>query len=398
VSTKLPGATLGIIGGGQLARMMILEARRMGYRVCVLAPDADAPAVSIADLWVQGETDDLAAAERLAKMADVITVDSEHVPASLLAHLERLRPVRPSSRVLGTVQDRHAQRRFLDSVGIPQPLCVAIHSLDELRHQAEFVGFPCVLKSTHSGYDGKGQSVIQDRAELGAAWGHVGAGSAMLEEFVDFDFEVSVLLARNPRGEARFYPVAHNVHRNQVLHTTIAPAPIDPEVEREAQRIAMRIAETLDHTGMLAVEMFVVGGKRLLVNEIAPRPHNSGHYTFGACVTSQFEQHVRAVFDLPLGDPSLARPAVMVNLFGDLWRDGVPDWTPVFSKPEARLHLYGKTEARPGRKMGHVLVLDEDLHRALRTGEALLESLNGASADGAPVRLRSSLSSVQGQS
>jgi 5-(carboxyamino)imidazole ribonucleotide synthase len=177
----------------------------------------------------------------------------------------------------------------------------------------------------------------------------------------------------------RFYPVAYNVHRHHVLHATMAPAPLSESVEREALRIASTIANALDHAGMMAVEMFLVGSE-LLVNEIAPRPHNSGHYTFGACVTSQFEQHVRAVLGLPLGDPSLSRPAVMVNLFGDLWRDGDPDWTPVLARPEARLHLYGKTEARPGRKMGHVLLLDDDPHRALRNGEALLERLTSYEA------------------
>ena len=392
MSAILPGATIGIMGGGQLARMMALEARRMGYRVCVLAPDPEAPAVSLADLWIRGGIDDAAAAERFARSVDVITVDSEHVPASLLAQLGLMLPVRPSPQVLRTVQDRRAQRRFLDTVDAPQPTCVSVNSLDELLREAEIVGFPCVLKSRHAGYDGKGQTVVRHPDELATAWANVGRSAAMLEELIDFDFEISVLLARNPRDEVRFYPIAQNVHRHHVLRTTMAPARVDGSLEREAKRIAHRIAIALDHVGMLAVEMFVVGGTRLLVNEIAPRPHNSGHFTFGACVTSQFEQHVRAVLDLPLGDPSLSRPAVMVNLFGDLWTDGVPDWTLVLSKPEARLHLYGKSEPRPGRKMGHVLLLDDDPCRALRTGEALLESLTGASANGAPAGLETTCS------
>lgn len=382
MSAILPGATIGIIGGGQLARMMVLEARRMGYRVCVLSPDPSAPAVSLADSWIRGNIDDVAAGERFAHSVDVITVDTEHVPASLLAQLELLRPVRPSPQVLRTVQDRHAQRLFLDAVDAPQPVCVAVDSLPELFHEADRVGFPCVLKSRHAGYDGKGQTVVREQGELASAWANVGSTAAMLEELIDFDFEISVLLARNPGGEVRFYPIAHNVHRHHVLHATMAPARIDTAVEHEAKRIANRIANALDHVGMMAVEMFVVDGTRLLVNEIAPRPHNSGHYTFGACVTSQFEQHIRAIADLPLGDPSLPRPAVMVNLFGDLWTDGVPDWTPVLSKPEVRLHLYGKAEPRPGRKMGHVLVLDPDPYRALRTGEALLDGLRARCADG----------------
>jgi len=381
MSTHLPGATIGIIGGGQLARMMALEARRMGYRVCVLAERADEPAVPLADHWIPGAIHDVDAAERLAKYADVVTIDSEHVPASLLAYLELLCPVRPSAQVLRTIQDRRAQRRFLEQINAPQPFCVAIDSLDQLRDELSVVGLPCVLKSRHAGYDGKGQAVIRTERDVESAWERVGRSAAMLEELVHFDAEISVLLARSPSGEIQFYPVAYNVHRHHVLHATMAPAPLSPPVEREAIRIARTIADALDHVGMMAVEMFLVGSE-LLVNEIAPRPHNSGHYTFGACVTSQFEQHVRAVLGLPLGDPSLSRPAVMLNLFGDLWRDGDPDWTPLLARPEARLHLYGKSEARPGRKMGHVLLLDEDPHRALRNGEALLETL--ASYEAAP--------------
>ena len=382
MSTILPGATIGIIGGGQLARMMTLEARRMGYRVAVLDQSAQAPAPPLADFWVPGAVDDVEAAKRLAKIADVITVDTEHVPASLLASLERIVPTRPSASVLRTIQDRRAQREFLDQIRAPQPVCVPVDSAEELRARAEEVGFPCVLKSRHAGYDGKGQSVIWSRNEIESAWNRIGGASAMLEEMVPFDSEISVLLARNPSGEVRFYPVAHNHHRHHVLHATVAPAPVPAPVEQEAKQVAARIANALEHVGMMAVELFLVGSK-ILVNEIAPRPHNSGHYTFGACVTSQFEQHVRAVLDLPLGDTSLPRPAVMVNLFGDLWHQGEPDWTPVLCRPEARLHLYGKAEPRPGRKMGHVLLLDDDPDRALHNGEALLERLTSRSTPAA---------------
>ncbi|KPK16568.1 MAG: hypothetical protein AMJ62_05055 [Myxococcales bacterium SG8_38] len=380
MSSLLPGATLGIIGGGQLARMMIFEARRMGYRVCVLTPDRHAPAVALADRWIPGRIDELEAGNQLAREVDVITLDTEHVPASMLAELERIRPVRPSSSVLRTIQDRRAQRRFLDIINAPQPRCLPVDTLAELREAAASLGFPCVLKSRRSGYDGKGQAVIAAAHQLEASWAAIGARPAMLEEFVEFDAEISVLLARNPRGEMRFYPVARNVHRNHVLHTTVAPAPISNAVEAEAFEIAARIANALDHVGMMAVEMFLVGGSTVLVNEIAPRPHNSGHYTFGACVTSQFEQHIRAVFDLPLGDPSLPRPAAMVNLLGDLWHNGEPDWTQVLARAEARLHLYGKAHPRPGRKMGHVLVLDEDPLLALDASEELIARLEASGA------------------
>ncbi|MGB5811266.1 MAG: 5-(carboxyamino)imidazole ribonucleotide synthase [Polyangiales bacterium] len=377
MTALLPGATLGIIGGGQLARMMILEARTMGYRTCVLSPSHDDPAVSVADEWVVGALDDARAAARLARCSDVVTMDTEHVPADVLRRIEDQVLVRPSPSVFETVQDRRAQRAFLDRVGIPQPRCVPIRSIESLREEAAALGFSAVLKSSHAGYDGRGQAVIRGSQDLASAWEKVGRRPAVLEEWVDFDFEISVLLARNPAGEVRFYPLALNAHRHQVLRTTMAPAPVGRGVETEVREIAERIAGALDHVGMMAVEMFVVDGSSILVNEIAPRPHNSGHFTFGACVTSQFEQHVRGVLGLPLGDTLLPQGAAMVNLFGDLWREGEPDWTGILSTPEARLHLYGKQDPRPGRKMGHVLIVHRDPFEALRTGEALLEELHG---------------------
>ena len=360
--------------------MMALEARRMGYRVAVLDPNEDSPAVPLANSWIASGLDELKGAEQLAKVADVVTIDTEHVPASILAHLERFRPVRPSSSVLRTIQDRKTQRRFLEYINAPQPRCAPVATLGALRREASRLGFPCVIKSRTAGYDGKGQAIARHEGQLESAWDEIGRVPAMLEEFVDFDCEISALLCRTTKGEIRFYTPAHNVHRRHVLHSTVAPAPICPTVEVKALEIAGGIADGLGHVGMMAVEMFIVGGSRLLVNEIAPRPHNSGHFTFGACVTSQFEQHVRAVLGLPLGDPSLSRPAAMINLFGDLWQEGEPDWTKVFSQPEARLHLYEKTEPRPGRKMGHVLVLDSDPQRALRVGETLLQQLEGRSS------------------
>jgi 5-(carboxyamino)imidazole ribonucleotide synthase len=278
--------------------------------------------------------------------------------------------------VLRTVQDRRVQRSFLHEIGAPQPWCRSITSIEALERQARTLAFRGVLKSAHAGYDGKGQVVIHGENDLPGAWQAVGRRAAVLEELVEFDFEISVLLARNPQGDLRVYPVALNAHRHQVLRSTVAPAPIPAPLEAEAIEIACRIAEALNHVGMMAIEMFVVGGTNLLVNEIAPRPHNSGHFTFGACGTSQFEQHVRAVLDLPLGDPALSRPAAMVNLFGDLWIEGRPDWTAVFSTPEAHLHLYDKLEPAPGRKMGHVLVLGQDPVRALHAGERILEKLS----------------------
>lgn len=374
----MPGATIGVIGGGQLARMMILEARRMGYRVAVLSP-VNESAATLADEWVEGELDDVDAASRLAQVVDVITLDTEHVPASLLEHLERSRPVRPSSSVLRTIQDRREQRRFLERLGAPQPRCEPVDSLASLESAAHSIGFPCVLKTRRAGYDGKGQTMIREPKDVETAWERVGKAPAMLEEFVNYDCEVSALLARRPSGDIAYYPLAHNHHRNHILHTTMAPAPVPPELASEAKQIAGGIAVALDHVGMLAVEMFVVGSK-LLVNEIAPRPHNSGHYTFGACATSQFEQHIRAVADVPLGDPTLPRPAATVNLLGDLWSRGEPDWSGLFANPKAHLHLYDKREPRPGRKMGHVLVLDSDAEAAAKLGTAILDDLERATS------------------
>lgn len=374
----LPGSTIGVIGGGQLARMMILEGRRMGYRVAVLSPSEES-AVPLADQWIQGDLDDVAAAERLAERVDVITLDTEHVPAALLSQLETLRPVRPSSSVLHTIQDRGRQRRFLDRIGAPQPRCAPVDSLAALEEAVADLGVPCVLKTRRAGYDGKGQTVIEGPSGVGSAWNRVGKASAMLEEFVRYDCEISVLLARRPSGQTAYYPIAHNEHRHHILNTTMAPAPVSPELASDAMKIAGRIAEALEHVGMMAVEMFVVGDA-LLVNEIAPRPHNSGHYTFGACVTSQFEQHIRAVADVPLGDPTLLRPAATVNLLGDLWRGGDPDWRTVFRNPKARLHLYGKAEPRVGRKMGHLLVVESEAAAAAKLGQTLLDELERAAA------------------
>jgi 5-(carboxyamino)imidazole ribonucleotide synthase len=361
--------------------MMALEAKRMGYRIAVLTPSAHDPTSQLADHWVEGSLDDARAAERLAEVSSVVTVDTEHVPAAMLAELERVVPVRPSASVLGTVQDRRVQREFLESIGVSQPNWRPVPTRDELEDAVRSVGLPCVLKRSHSGYDGKGQRMLHEAADLEGAWTAIGEGPAIVEEFIHFDCEVSVLLARNLEGEIRYYPVAHNVHREHILRTTVAPAGVTREVEAMGFDMGARIVTALDHVGMMAIEMYLVGGERLLVNELAPRPHNSGHYTFGACATSQFEQHVRAVFGLPLGETTLPRPAAMVNLFGDLWQRGEPRWTEVFAEPKAHLHLYDKADARPGRKMGHILVLDDDADHARRTGEALLESLEAGAPD-----------------
>jgi 5-(carboxyamino)imidazole ribonucleotide synthase len=360
----LPGATVGILGGGQLARMMALEARRMGYRIAVLDPDPEGPAAQVADHCEAGAFDDVEAALRLAERSDVLTLDTEHIPSELLEKLEPKAPVRPDASILGIVQDRFEQRRFLDAHDLPQAAHQPVDGEESLRAATRIVGFPCILKTRRSGYDGKGQARLESEPEVESAWRSVDAPS-MLEAFVDFEKEISVLLARDLEGNVRFYEIPENTHERHILHTCRVPARIPKELAGQARRLGRRIADALGHVGVMAVEMFVTREGGLLVNEIAPRTHNSGHYTFGACVTSQFEQHVRAVCGLPLGDTTLLSPAVMVNLLGDLWLEGTPTFENVLSNPKARLHLYGKARPFSGRKMGHVLVLDEDLDRAM---------------------------------
>lgn len=370
-----PGATIGVLGGGQLARMLALEARRMGYRVVVLDPEPRSPAAQVADGQVIGAFDDVAAAEQLANQCDVITLDHEHIPAELLERLERITPVRPGSRVLRVIQDRLEQRCFLDDQRAGQARWTKVGTREELHEAVRTIGLPAILKTRRSGYDGKGQVRIEHADQIESAWNAIAAAPAILEAFVDFEKEISVLLARDLQGNVRFHPIAENLHRRHVLWTSRVPARVSAEQTAQAEQLGARIAEALGHVGMLAVELFVTRDGGLLVNEIAPRTHNSGHYTFGACATSQFEQHARAICGLPLGDPSLLRPAVMLNLLGDLWQSGAPKWEALLGKPDTHLHLYGKERATPGRKMGHVLVLDDDIERAHARAEAIATEL-----------------------
>ncbi|MBW3583521.1 MAG: 5-(carboxyamino)imidazole ribonucleotide synthase [Euryarchaeota archaeon] len=368
----LPGATIGVLGGGQLGRMLLYEAHRMGYEVHILDPDPDCPSAKRADHYIEAPFADAAAAVRLAEGCDVVTLETEHIPADVLDEVARVAPLHPGADVLRNIQDRLAQRRFLAEHDLPQPRFAAVDGPDSLREALAEVGHPAVLKSRRGGYDGKGQARIRSPEEAQQAWAEVGV-PAVLEAFVPFDKEVSVLLARGVDGTIAIWPLAENVHRDGVLHTTRAPAAVPIELAKEAEHIAIRTIEALGHVGVAAVEMFVADDT-LLINEVAPRTHNSGHYTLGAATTSQFEQHLRAVCGLALGDPTLTRPAAMVNLLGDLWTGG-PDWEGVLRHPDARLHLYGKRHARPGRKMGHILVMADDSGRALERAEAMHDIL-----------------------
>ncbi len=368
-----PGATIGVLGGGQLGRMMAVTARQMGYRIVVLDPSPRCPTAQVSDGVVVGALDDLDAARHLARQVDVITLDTEHVPCELLAELETLVPVRPGAAVLRTIQDRLVQKQFLDELGMPQAKWAPVAETAEtaLAH----VGRPAILKVRRAGYDGKGQIRIEPADDAALQLAKLRGEPAVAEEVVKFVREVSVILARGLDGEIAIYPIAENVHRRHILHTTRSPAPMPDEQRRRAETIAITIAEALGHIGVIAVELFELADGQLLVNEIAPRTHNSGHFTYGACSTSQFEQHVRAICGLPLGDPRLLTGAVMVNLIGDLWTCGPPAWHHVLARPEARLHLYGKAAPAPGRKMGHVVLLDDDTDRALATAEAVIFSL-----------------------
>ena len=371
----VPGATIGVLGGGQLGRMMAVTARQMGYRIIVLDPSARCPTAQVSDGVVVGALDDLEAARHLAKQVDVITLDTEHVPATILTELETIAPVRPGASVLRTIQDRLVQKEFLDRIGMPQAAWAPVGDPDELEVALAKVGRPAILKVRRAGYDGKGQVRVEPDVDAVAQLARLRGELAVAEEVVKFTREISVILARGLGGEIQIYPIAENTHRRHVLHTTRAPAPMVDAQRTRAHDVAVAVAEALGHVGVMAVEMFELADGRLLVNEIAPRTHNSGHYTYGACATSQFEQHIRAVCGLPLGDPRALTGAVMVNLIGDLWAHGSPPWHHVLARPEARLHLYGKDAPAPGRKMGHIVLLDDDTERSLVTAEALISVL-----------------------
>jgi len=371
-----PGATIGVLGGGQLGRMMAVVARQMGYRIIVLDPSPQCPTAQVSDGVVVGALDDLAAGKALASQVDVITLDTEHVPADVLAALEAIVPVRPNASVLRTIQDRLVQKQFLDRLGLPQAVWAPV---DDVHAALAKVGRPAILKVRRAGYDGKGQVRVERDGDPVALLTKLRGEPAVAEAVVGFTREISVILARGLDGQIQIYPIAENAHRRHILHTTRAPAPMPKARRSHAEAMAVAVAEALGHVGVMAVEMFELADGTLLINEIAPRTHNSGHYTYGACATSQFEQHLRAVCGVPLGDPRLLTGAVMVNLIGDLWSPGVPAWHKVLARPEARLHLYGKDAPAPGRKMGHVVLLDDDTDRGLATAESLIATLSSRS-------------------
>ena len=364
----LPGATLGMLGGGQLGRMFVVAARTMGYRTIVLDPDPQSPAGEIADEHLMAGYEDDHALDRLAGECAAVTTEFENIPASTLERLARHCVVSPGSLAVSTTQNRIYEKSFLRDQGFPTAPFAFVQSEDDLINAFKRIKPPAILKVSRFGYDGKGQAKVKDLVEALSAWGAMKREPCVLEGQVTLDTEVSVILARSADNETAVYPLSENSHANGVLDITVAPALIGQELMEEAQTMARKIAEHLEYVGVLAVEFFISNGK-LLVNEIAPRPHNSGHYTIDACVTSQFEQQVRVLCGLPLGDTRLLSPVAMVNLLGDLWKNGEPNWEQILKSPRAKLHLYGKREARPGRKMGHYTCL------ALTATEARDEAL-----------------------
>lgn len=371
---------VGILGGGQLGWMLALEGQRLGMHTTVVDMSANCAAARAADAFIRGSIDDADVAVELARQVDVVTVETEHVDYRVLERIEPLAMVRPAAAVLQTVQDRLAERRFLARGGFPQTGFRAVDSREDcMRLGAELHG-TTIIKGRFGGYDGKGQARAERPAGIAAAWREIGEQPAVLEDLVPFDHEISVIVARAPDGGVQVFPVAENIHRNHILHLTIAPARIPEPVQRRAIEIGVGVAEALDHVGVIATEMFVLRDGEVLVNEIAPRVHNSGHFTLGACVTSQFEQHVRTVCGLPPGDPRLLSPVVMLNLLGDLWRDSEPDWPALLAQPSAQLYLYGKTPPKAGRKMGHVLFLDDDVEAALGAAESADRRLRAVDA------------------
>lgn len=373
-----PDAMLGMLGGGQLGRMFTLAAHSMGYRVTVLDPDPLSPAGAIADVHLKAAYQDREALQQLADTCAAVTTEFENVPADSLRWLASHCKVRPAGDAVAVAQDRIREKEFVRSCGIDVAPYAVIGKEADLD-AADKKLFPGILKRARFGYDGKGQARVADAAEARKAFKDMGAESCVLEQLVALKCEISAVVARGADGIGRGFPVAENRHRHGVLDVSIVPARIAPELAQRATDWALKIAEKLGYCGVLAVEFFVTDSGALLVNEMAPRPHNSGHYTIDACATSQFEQQVRTLCGLPPGDARLLSPVVMVNLLGDVWGGGTPHWDVLLQDPKAKLHLYGKKEARPGRKMGHFNYLDDDLERAVATAKALWQELHCAS-------------------
>jgi 5-(carboxyamino)imidazole ribonucleotide synthase len=370
----LPGATLGVLGSGQLGRMFAIAARRLGYRVHVYSPDVDTPAGQVADREFSAGYDDLEQLAEFARSVDVVTFEFENVPAEVTDCIQNYCPVHPSGYVLSVAQNRIREKSTLRDAGLAVPEFRAVTTAEELRSAVAELGTPSVVKTASSGYDGKGQAVVHNADQVAEIWAELETDEAILEQFIDFDCELSVVGARNSHGEIVHYGPFLNTHTNHILDVTVCPSGLPEDVNARAVEAACQIFDCLDVVGVLCVELFVTRNGQVLINEIAPRPHNSGHLTIDAHNTCQFEQQVRAICGLPLGDPSQHADAAMANILGDLWGDTEPNWSALLAT-DAKLHLYGKSEARPGRKMGHVTAFGSSIKDADRTVREARDSL-----------------------
>ncbi len=372
----LPGAMLGVLGGGQLGRMFVQAAQQMGYRVTVLDPAADCPAGGVAEDLICADYTDMPALQRLALQCEAITTEFENVPAESLRRLAKHCVVSPDAQSVFIAQNRVTEKQFLTNNGFAVAPFAVITRQQDLDDEDSGFFLPGILKASQFGYDGKGQKTVQHPEELRAAYAQLNQPVCVLEKFMQLHCEISVVVARNADGAVMTFPPAENQHVDGILDISIVPARVAPELSQRAQDAACRVVEALRYQGVLCVEFFVLQDGELLINEIAPRPHNSGHYSINACVTSQFEQQVRTLCGLPLGATTQHSSAVMVNLLGDLWHRGEPDWSKLLQHPTAKLHLYGKKEARPGRKMGHYTVLAADTASALQDAMIIKKQFN----------------------
>ncbi|MGI8891723.1 MAG: 5-(carboxyamino)imidazole ribonucleotide synthase [Chthoniobacterales bacterium] len=362
--TLLPGATIGVMGGGQLGRMFAIAARSMGYRVHTFSPAPDGPAAQFSDRETVAAYDDEAAVLEFARSIDVLTFEFENIPARTIEWAAAERVVRPRGEILLVAQNRLREKEFLSGAGFPVAPFRRVDSLSDLTSALEAVGRPSILKGAAFGYDGKGQQRIDPETDPTTVWSDRENQECVLEQVVDFEREISVIVARGPDGKTAVFPICENIHRDHILDVTLAPGRVSAEVAAAAHDLGIEVARALKLVGILAVEMFLQSDGRLIINELAPRPHNSGHWTIEGCLTSQFEQHLRAVCGLPLGKTDSLWPAAMVNLLGDVWTDGAPDWAAALAEPNVHLHLYGKREPRPQRKMGHLTALAPTLEAA----------------------------------
>jgi 5-(carboxyamino)imidazole ribonucleotide synthase len=374
----LPGASLGVLGSGQLGRMFALAARQLGYRVHVYSPEQDSPAGQVADVEIAAPYDDLDAIRAFARGVEVVTFEFENVPAETAEAAEEFAPVRPHGLVLHIAQQRAREKGYLADKGFPVTPFAWIRDEADFEPAVKLVGMPAVLKTASFGYDGKGQRKVKSLNEAVAAWAAMDRVEAVLERFIPFEKEVSIVAARGLDGWVVTYDLIENTHARHILDTSATPALVTPMVEARAAEIARGVVQALDVVGVLCVEFFLTADGELLINELAPRPHNSGHLTIDACVTSQFEQQLRAVCGLPPGSVELLRPAAMANLLGDLWSGGEPDWSAACLIPGVALHLYGKQDPRPGRKMGHLTAVAETPMKALKTVVRGREALKGS--------------------